>query len=169
MLQGTGDTNARSKRLRQEMSLPEILLWQALQTRPAGLKFRKQQPAGPYTADFYCHQARFIVEVDSEAHERGDRPERDEARDRWFAARRLRTFRVPAKAVLTDMESVVHGIVAFANPPLEGEVARAARRRAVTLRQAETPLHHRAAPGVGALASRRLAKAPTPPPLPGEE
>ena len=31
----------RARALRKTMTLPEVLLWQALQARPGGLKFRK--------------------------------------------------------------------------------------------------------------------------------
>ncbi|MDP8912061.1 MAG: DUF559 domain-containing protein [Pseudomonadota bacterium] len=112
MLQGPEDTIRRARKLRKEMSLPEVLLWRELRRRPAGLRFRKQHPAGPYIADFFCHEARLIVEVDGEAHERGDRPSRDAVRDSWFAERRFRTMRIPAREVLADLEAVVTGIVA---------------------------------------------------------
>ena len=46
MIQGTAGTKARAKKLRREMSLPEVLLWQRLRARPNGLKFRKQHDAG---------------------------------------------------------------------------------------------------------------------------
>ena len=121
MLQGPKDTIRRARNLRKEMSLPEVLLWRELRRRPAGLKFRKQHPAGPYIADFFCHEARLIVEVDGEAHERGDRPSRDAVRDSWFAERRFRTMRIPAREVLADLEAVVTGIVTAAYPPREGD------------------------------------------------
>ncbi|WP_347233084.1 endonuclease domain-containing protein [Sphingomonas glacialis] len=62
------------------MSLPEVLLWQVLRTRPDGHRFRRQAPAGDYVLDFYCAPARLAIEVDGEAHSRGDRPARDGAR-----------------------------------------------------------------------------------------
>ena len=114
MLQGSADSNEQAKALRRQMSLPEVLLWQALKARPGGFKFRKSHPAGPYVADFYCHEARLVIEVDGEAHERGDRPARDAVRDRWFAVRELSTLRIPAKDVLTNIDGAVHGIVALA-------------------------------------------------------
>ena len=49
------------------MSLPEVLLWQELRRRPGGLKFRRQVPMAPYTADFTCLSARLIIEVDGES------------------------------------------------------------------------------------------------------
>ncbi|MBN2970519.1 endonuclease domain-containing protein [Roseomonas aeriglobus] len=119
MLQGSGDTQARSKVLRQQMSPPEIKLWMALKGRPAGLKFRKQHPAGPYTADFYCHAARLVVEIDGVAHDFGDRPYRDSARDDWFRARGLAVMRIAASDVLRDCDAAVTGITATATARLQ--------------------------------------------------
>ena len=116
MLQGAQETVGQSRALRKQMSLPEVLLWQALRRRPGGLKFRRQHPAGPYTADFFCHEARLVIEVDGEAHERGDRPVRDAERDAWFALRRFKVMRIPAREVLKDVEAVLIGIVAAAKP-----------------------------------------------------
>jgi Protein of unknown function (DUF559) len=56
---------SRARKLRREMTLPEIVLWQALgKGRLAGLRFRRQNPIGPYILDFYCPSARLAVEVD---------------------------------------------------------------------------------------------------------
>ncbi|VVT24502.1 Very-short-patch-repair endonuclease [Sphingomonas sp. EC-HK361] len=114
MLQGIGDTQSLAKRLRQEMSLPEIMLWMALREKPRGLKFRKQHPSGPFVADFYCHEARMIVEVDGAAHSYGHRPAHDAARDRWFELRGLAVVRVPATEVLRDCDAVLKHITAIA-------------------------------------------------------
>src|SRR3546814_8029761 len=73
-------TVTRSRRLRRVMSPPEIALWQVLRARSAGLKFRRQHPSGDYTLDFYCSDARLAIEIDGEAHGRGDRPMRDARR-----------------------------------------------------------------------------------------
>jgi very-short-patch-repair endonuclease len=109
------------------MSLPEILLWQALRTRPGGLKFRRQHPSGPYILDFYCNDARLALEVDGEAHNRAARPTRDAARDDWFASKGIATLRIPAAEVLADLEAILTHIVEEACNRL--------------------PLHHPAAPG----------------------
>ncbi|WP_326523032.1 endonuclease domain-containing protein [Sphingomonas sp.] len=130
MLQGTGDTQARSKRLRQDMSSAEIALWVALRTRPAGLKFRRQHPSGPFTADFYCHDARLVVEVDGAAHDFGDRPVRDAARDRWFEARGLAVLRVPAGDVFRECDAVVRHVTALAIDRISHRSAHAGEDRA---------------------------------------
>src|SRR3546814_3496207 len=83
-------------------------------------------PSGDYTLDFYCSDARLAIEIDGEAHGRGDRPMRDARRDRWFETHGIATMRIPAREVLRDLDGVVRGIVAAA--------------------QARLPLHHPAAP-----------------------
>ena len=115
---GTTRSVRRARRLRRTMSLPEILLWQVLREKPADLKFRRQHPTGPYDLDFYCNDARLAVEVDGEAHERGDRPARDAARDRWMRDKGIETMRIPAFEVLADLESVIRGVIAEATARL---------------------------------------------------
>jgi very-short-patch-repair endonuclease len=93
------------------MSLPEVLLWRELRQRPGGFKFRRQQPAGPFILDFACLQARLAIEIDGEAHERGNRLALDEARDEWLMAEGFLTLRIPAREVLADVGAVVVFIV----------------------------------------------------------
>ncbi|HEX7783319.1 MAG TPA: DUF559 domain-containing protein [Sphingobium sp.] len=112
MLGGPESTKANARRLRKEMSLPEVLLWQALRKRPDGAKFRRQHPAGVYVLDFYCDEVRLAIEVDGEAHGRGARPARDDVRDVWLATQGVTVMRVPAAEVLRDLDTVVGGIVA---------------------------------------------------------
>ncbi|MEM8826257.1 MAG: endonuclease domain-containing protein [Pseudomonadota bacterium] len=97
------------------MTLPEILLWQKLRTRPNGLKFRRQAPFGKYVLDFYCASAGIAIEVDGEAHAQGDRPLRDAERDKWFTERGVQTLRVPATRVLQSIDCVIADIVNAAN------------------------------------------------------
>ena len=117
----------RARKLRQDMSLPEILLWRELRKRPGGLKFRRQHPSGAYVLDFFCSDARLAIEIDGGAHGFGDRPLLDEARDAWFARNGIATLRILAKDVLADLEAALTHIVDSARSHL--------------------PLHHPAAPG----------------------
>ena len=51
------------------MSLPEVLLWRVIRSRQVnGLRFRRQQPFGPYVLDFYCPEFRHCLEVDGAGH-----------------------------------------------------------------------------------------------------
>lgn len=94
------------------MSLPEVLLWQELRKRPGGFKFRRQCPVAPYTLDFACLEKRLAIEIDGEAHDRGDAPKRDAERDRVLAAKGFSVLRIAAQDILNDLESVVNGILA---------------------------------------------------------
>jgi very-short-patch-repair endonuclease len=101
----------RSRKLRRQMSPTEALLWRVLRKRPGGFKFRRQFPLDPYSLDFACLEARLAIEVDGEAHDRGDRPQRDECRDRRVAERGFRTLRIPAFEVTCNLDGVIIGIV----------------------------------------------------------
>ncbi|MEP6983454.1 MAG: endonuclease domain-containing protein [Sphingomicrobium sp.] len=94
------------------MTLPEVLLWQALRKCADGLKFRRQFPIGPITVDFACLARRLVIEVDGEAHNRGDQPRRDAARDALLRRDGFDVMRIAAKDVLQDLDAVVTGIVA---------------------------------------------------------
>lgn len=96
-------TFVRARGLRRQMSLPEVVLWQALRRgRLAGLRFRRQHPIGPYILDFYCAAARLAVEVDGLAHDTADQAQHDECRRAWLAARGMTVLRVTAADVLRD-------------------------------------------------------------------
>jgi very-short-patch-repair endonuclease len=93
------------------MTLPEVLLWQELQKRPGGYKFRRQFPQTPFTLDFVCLSSRLAIEVDGEIHDRVDQPQKDKLRDRILTERGFRMLRIPARSVLESLESCVLGIV----------------------------------------------------------
>ena len=60
----------RAKTLRKIMTNAEKLLWTALKDKQLdGFKFRRQHPIWIFVADFYCHQAKLIVELDGAIHQ----------------------------------------------------------------------------------------------------
>ena len=71
-----------AKKLRRKMTPSEKKLWQRLRNHKiAGLKFRRQHPIRWYISDFYCHEARLVIEVDGPIHQNADRAEHDRQRD----------------------------------------------------------------------------------------
>ncbi|WP_293678383.1 endonuclease domain-containing protein [uncultured Phenylobacterium sp.] len=101
-----------AKSLRRSMSLPEVLLWQALKGGGLeGLRFRKQHPIGPYILDFYCARLRLAVEVDGGSHGFGDRPDRDERRDAWLREQGIHTLRMSASLVLESVDDALRTIL----------------------------------------------------------
>ena len=104
-------TVKRARRLRKDMSPAEARLWMQLRQRPGGFKFRRQFPLDPYALNFACLEARLGIEVDGEAHDRGDRPQRDLRRDRHVQKMGFSTLRIPACEVYRNLEGVVLAIV----------------------------------------------------------
>jgi very-short-patch-repair endonuclease len=113
------------------MSLPEVLLWKRLKGKQLdGLHFRKQHPLGRYVLDFYCDGAKLCVEVDGQAHGFGGNPGRDGRRDRWLRAQGVRTLRLSADFVLSEMDGAVAMVRDWAGvaPSSPSVTAREARR-----------------------------------------
>jgi very-short-patch-repair endonuclease len=97
----------RALELRKRQTPPEGILWSRLRAqRVAGLKFRRQCPLGEYVADFYCHEASLIVEVDGLRHW-AERRETDRRRDAWMAERGIETLRISVSSISKDVDSVV--------------------------------------------------------------
>lgn len=94
------------------MFLPEVLLW--TQIRRGGLegfKFRRQHAIGPFVLDFFCASAKLAVEVDGASHYEPGRQRRDADRDSWLARYGIRTLRLPASAVLSNMNGSLEMIL----------------------------------------------------------
>jgi very-short-patch-repair endonuclease len=107
------EKQALARKMRRDMTPAEAALWDCLRcSRLGGLHFRRQQVIAGFIADFFCHQARLIVECDGEAHEGCE--EYDRERDRVLAAYGLRVLRVTNKRVLSDMPAVLNEILIYA-------------------------------------------------------
>jgi very-short-patch-repair endonuclease len=101
-------TLRRARALRRSLSLPEVILWQALRGRRLGdARFRRQHPVGPYILDFYCDAVRLAVEVDGSGHEHPDQARHDARRTEWLNLRGIAVHRIPARDVLGNLEGVL--------------------------------------------------------------
>jgi very-short-patch-repair endonuclease len=99
-----------ARQLRRIPTPAEALLWERLRGhRGGGFKFRRQQPLGPYIADFFCARAKLVVEVDGAIH--GQREDYDLERTARLEAGGLRVLRFPNGAVLAAPDRVVAEIV----------------------------------------------------------
>jgi very-short-patch-repair endonuclease len=119
VITGPRDTVKRARKLRSEMSLPEVTLWRELRKRPGGHKFRRQHPAGDYVLDFYCAKARLDIEVDGSVHDNAVAAERDRTRSTMLRAQGIATTRIPAQRVFEDLEAVVRRIVVICDERIE--------------------------------------------------
>ena len=92
---------ARARDLRQSMTEAERKLWFALRDRRfRGLKFRRQVPIGPFIVDFFCVEARLVIEADGGQH--SESPQ-DAARDAWLRAQGLVVLRLWNDDILRDL------------------------------------------------------------------
>ena len=59
----------RARKMRQEPTKAEQKLWQRLRRKQiGGCKFCRQHQFGRFIVDFYCHEARLIIEVAGDVH-----------------------------------------------------------------------------------------------------
>ena len=107
-----------ARKLRRQMSPPEALLWSQLRGSKLGFKVRRQHPIGPYVADFFVRDVGLVIEVDGSPHDFGDRPDRDEARDRYMTERGLRVVRLVAADVMKNLQGNLQFIIAQVTNPL---------------------------------------------------
>ena len=108
----------RARELRVDGTVPERILWKHVRNRRlAGLKFRRQHPIGPYTADFYCPEARLVVEIDGADHE--NRHAADRVRDRYMRSRGMRVLRFMASEINSNLGGVLQTIADAASERLE--------------------------------------------------
>ncbi|MBI4287513.1 MAG: endonuclease domain-containing protein [Chloroflexi bacterium] len=96
----------RAKELRRTMTAAECLLWRALRANQLrGYHFRRQQIIDGFIADFYCHSAALVIEVDGPPHLA--QADCDAERDAIMTTRGLQVVRVTNEQVLKDMEAVL--------------------------------------------------------------
>ena len=100
-----------ARRSRRNATIPERMLWNRLRGgRLAGLKFRRQQPIGPYIVDFFCHEVGLVVEVDGRSHD--ERGKEDSQREAFLQEQqRLQVLRVSNDDVLKETEAVLFAIL----------------------------------------------------------
>ena len=98
-----------ARRLRSTPTDAEIRLWSRLRRKQLrGFRFRRQHPVGPYVVDFFCPEAKLIVEVDGGQHADSAR---DAVRTRWLEARGYCVLRFWDNDVLANTDRVVASIL----------------------------------------------------------
>ena len=100
----------RAKELRKNMTKQEKRLWyDFLLTCP--VRFQRQKTIGSFIADFYCYQAKLIVEVDGEQHETEKGKTYDAERTALLSKYDLRVIRFSNDDIDYRFEEVCRSIV----------------------------------------------------------
>ena len=113
-MRGANVTKTRlARQLRKNSTLAERKLWRYLRLRSlGGFKFVRQEPLGPYVADFVCRERRLVIEVDGGQHAEN---RHDAVRDQWLVDHRYRVLRFWNNEVLQNIEGVWEIIFAAAS------------------------------------------------------
>lgn len=101
----------KAKELRMDMTHAETLLWGKLRNKQiSGVKIRRQHPINRFIADFYCHPARLVIEVDGEIH--NYQKDYDIGRSEELEKFNIKVIRFSNKEVIENLEDVITKISA---------------------------------------------------------
>ncbi len=103
------DLTANARALRQDMSKAERHLWYDFLSRYSA-RFQRQKVLGRYIADFYCAEARLVVEVDGPSHQGEEARLYDQRRTAFLEEYGLAVLRVNNEAVLKHFSEVCDAI-----------------------------------------------------------
>ncbi|MGY4520672.1 DUF559 domain-containing protein [Thermostichus sp. MS-CIW-30] len=105
---------ARARQLRREATTAESLLWELLRDRRLlGRKFRRQHPIGQFIADFFCDDARLIIEIDGAVHREPTQQERDRLREEILREHGFAILRFTNEQIFDRTEQVLQEIAAY--------------------------------------------------------
>lgn len=112
------------------MTLAELRVWGILRRKQFGVRFNRQEPIGKYIADFICHQAKLIVEIDGVQHQYVGN---DLQRDTWLESQGWHILRISNFEVRRDIGAVSDKIAMALRlylPPLPSFAAQVAKETA---------------------------------------
>ena len=99
-----------ARQLRKNQTKEEALLWYNFLSK-CPVRFHRQYVIGNYIADFYCHQARLVIELDGSQHYEEDGLEKDAQRDGYFENLGLTVLRIPNNMVTENFRGVCEEIL----------------------------------------------------------
>lgn len=104
----TPNSFQKAKWLRNNPSKHERILWDRLRNKQIlGVRIRRQHPIGTYIADFYCHAAKLVIEIDGKSH--GTEKQRAYDAERTFNLRldSLKVIRFSNDQIDDDLDRVI--------------------------------------------------------------
>ena len=94
-----------AKRLRREMTKEERHLWyDYLRTYP--VRFLRQKVVGKYIVDFYCAEAKLVIELDGSQHYENRNIENDAHRTAFLGDYGLKVIRIPNNEINQNFRGV---------------------------------------------------------------
>ena len=99
-----------AKKMRNNQTEAEAVLWLYLSNKQKGFRFKRQHPIKYFIADFYCHKAKLVIEVDGGYHQLPEQYEYDQNRDYELEELGLKVLRFTNEQVFFDIENVIKDI-----------------------------------------------------------
>ena len=100
-----------AKKLRNNQTEAEMYLWDNLQRlKHLKIRFKRQHPVLYFIADFYCHKAKIIIEVDGGYHDIPEQYLYDRNRENELNELGLKVVRFTNEEVLNSIEKVLRTI-----------------------------------------------------------
>jgi very-short-patch-repair endonuclease len=98
----------RARALRRDAPAAERMVWRGLRNRQLGSwKFVRQEPIGPYIADFVCREKMLIIEIDGATHSSEAEIAHDLRRTALLEAQRYRVVRFTNEQVFENVVGVL--------------------------------------------------------------
>ena len=108
-MERNGKLTPNAKVLRKNMTKEEAKLWYQFLCRYPQ-RFRRQYIIGNYITDFYCHQAKLVVELDGSQHCDPGTMEYDQKRTEYLLSQGLNVLRFSNMDVIQRFKSVCEAI-----------------------------------------------------------
>jgi Uncharacterized protein conserved in bacteria len=99
---------AKAKELRENMTQAEKMLWEKLRRNQLGVRFKPQHPIDIFIADFYCHPAKLVIEVDGQIHT--SQQDYDDGRTADLERFGITVIRFRNEEVFDDIDKVIREI-----------------------------------------------------------
>ena len=100
-----------ARELRQPQTPAESTLWNLLRNRNLKYKFRRQHPIDCFIIDFYCAEAKLLIEIDGASHLEKEQQEYDQARTEYLEALGHKVIRFTNDDVRYNIHAVVTAIM----------------------------------------------------------
>jgi cyclase len=113
-----------AKQLRNKRTPAEEVMWMHLRKGISGYKFRRQHPIGTYIADFFCHKAKLIVEIDGSIHNNDEIKKNDFIRESDLEKLGYTIGRFTNDEVSKQIETVLNKISEIVNNIIKNKASK---------------------------------------------
>ena len=101
---------ARRKKLRDEQTKVEGILWSHLRSKKFGVRFRRQHSIKSFIVDFYCHKLKLIIELDGWIHGEEENKNKDIIRQNILENLGYKVLKYRNEQIKNELKNVLQDI-----------------------------------------------------------